>query len=101
MSVIIACMEWQLPTTRDFRTEAAEATLLKLRSVGGSVGDLDESGCAFVAGGRAIRYVVEVPGFAIIVVCWVLLVWAMLMVMGGSLSNQQAILVVMGSFVIA
>ncbi len=85
----------------DFRTEAAEATLRRLRSVGGSVADLDESGCVFVAGGRGLRYAVEVPNFAIIIFCWLSFLSAWVLTALGILSQGQAIAVTLAGCAIA
>jgi hypothetical protein len=87
---------------RDFRTEAAEATLSKLRSLGAnSVADLDESGCVFIEGGRGLRYAVEVPNFLIIIGCWILFLVAMLLGLLGIVSERAAAVVLLVGFAMA
>src|SRR6266478_3961438 len=86
----------------DFRTEAAEATLSKVRSMGGrSVGDLDESGCVFIEGGRGLRYAVEVPNFLIIIGCWILFLAVILLGLLGVFSEGTAVVVMLAGFAVA
>src|SRR5438552_10929669 len=86
----------------DFRTEAAEATLNKLRSVGGqSLAELDESGCILIAGGTRLRYLAEVPSFSMIMVCWISFILAIVLAMLQVISERQAVVITLAGFVLA
>jgi hypothetical protein len=86
----------------DFRTAAAEATLNKLRSVGGqSLADLDESGCILVPGGTRLRYLAEVPSFLTIIGCWISFLVAIALAMLKVISEQQALIIILAGFALA
>jgi hypothetical protein len=76
----------------DFRTQAAEATLNRLRSVGAqSLADLDTSGCLFIPGGLALRYALELPSLAIVLGCALSLLAGVLLAMREVLSRPAAL----------
>ena len=87
---------------RDFRAEAAEATLSKLASVGGgSLADLDESGCVEIPGGTRLRYLTEVPGFLTIIGCWILLLGAWGLMLMGVISQRMALAITLIGFAVS
>lgn len=71
----------------DFRVQAAEATLSRLRDTGKvSPVELDESGCVPVPGGRGIHCVVELSSVFVSTVCLIIAVSALPLTLLGVLS---------------
>jgi len=85
---------------KDFRDEAAEATLSQVRSAG-SVADVGASACQFVPGGRVLRCLIELPSLALILGCWGALMGAGWLAAQNVLTVGQALALVTACMLIA
>jgi len=93
---------YQSTMSPDFRNEAATATLAALGSPGGgSLADLDQSGCLPMPGGRRLCYLTEIPSLILIMACCISLPVVAILAMLNAISERQAGGIILGGFAIA